>query len=188
MASKVFLSRPRTLRPRLDRRIALALASVCLVASVFILALRLLSSTPLQVYINNNGSVTVEQVPGLFTFTDMLIVLVSAAVGGASFVYILLWRGGEVPVPPSEVRPATLLQESMQEKRKTWEQLAPSLGNDERKVYEAVLDAGGFLGQSELVQKVSLSKTTVSRSLDILESRGLLERKRRGMSNVVVVK
>jgi len=172
----------------LDRRIGLALASVCLVASVFILALRLLSPTPLSVYINSNGSVTIEQIPGLFTFTDTLIVLLSAALAGASFVYVLLWRGGAGIASPPETHPDTLLEASIQEKRKAWEQLAPSLGDDERRIYEAVLDAGGFMGQSELVQKVSMSKTTVSRSLDILESRGLLERRRRGMSNVVVLK
>jgi uncharacterized membrane protein len=187
LASNVFLSQFRVHLPGLDRRIGLALASVLLIASVFVLALRLLSSTPLNIYINNSGGVTVQQIPGLFTFSDMMVVLVSAAVAGASFVYILLWKGGEVTLA-TDVHSNTLLQASMEEKRKAWEQLAPSLGHDERKVYEAVLDAGGFLGQSELVQKVSLSKTTVSRSLDILESRGLLERRRRGMSNVVVLK
>lgn len=55
-------------------------------------------------------------------------------------------------------------------------------------IYRVVLDAGGELPQREIVEGTDLSKATVSRTLDTLESKNLLERKRNGMGNVVVLK
>ncbi len=46
----------------------------------------------------------------------------------------------------------------------------------------------GIITQSELVEKTGLSKASVSRALDLLESKGLVERRRRGMGNVVLLK
>ena len=42
--------------------------------------------------------------------------------------------------------------------------------------------------QSDLVEKSEFPKAKVSRILDKMEARGLLERKRRGMANAVVLK
>ena len=42
--------------------------------------------------------------------------------------------------------------------------------------------------QSDLVEKTEFDKVKVSRILDKLEGRQLIERKRRGMTNVVVLK
>jgi uncharacterized membrane protein len=77
---------------------------------------------------------------------------------------------------------------SVDEKKKEWEEVSKTLGNDEGKVYEAILEAEGVLNQSELIAKTGLSKSTVSRTLDLLESKNLVERRRRGMGNVIVLK
>lgn len=63
-----------------------------------------------------------------------------------------------------------------------------SLPNDEQKVYKSVVDSDGFLFQNELVEKTGLGKVKVTRILDKLEGKNLVERRRRGMSNVVVLK
>ncbi|MBS3056689.1 MAG: MarR family transcriptional regulator [Candidatus Aenigmarchaeota archaeon] len=62
-----------------------------------------------------------------------------------------------------------------------------SLNGDEKTVYEVVVEANAIF-QSELVEKLQMNKVKVSRIIDKLEGRGLLERKRRGMSNVLVPK
>jgi len=54
-------------------------------------------------------------------------------------------------------------------------------------VYKTVLDADGVLPQSEIVDQTELSKATVSRTLDSLEAKDLVERKRRGMGNTVLL-
>jgi uncharacterized membrane protein len=63
-----------------------------------------------------------------------------------------------------------------------------TLKDDERKIYETILESEGIIEQSELVEKTGLPKSNVSRSLDLLESKGLAERRRRGTGNVVLLK
>ena len=61
------------------------------------------------------------------------------------------------------------------------------LKGDEKKLYGLVAEAGALF-QGELVEKSGFSKVKVTRILDRLEGLQLVERKRRGMSNVVVLK
>jgi len=51
-----------------------------------------------------------------------------------------------------------------------------------------IMDAGGVLPQSEIVQRTRFSKSQISRILDVLESKGLVERRRRGLTNIVILK
>lgn len=66
--------------------------------------------------------------------------------------------------------------------------LVKGLDQDEKRVFEAISESDGVLFQSELAEKTGFPKVKVTRVLDRLEGKGLLERKRRGMSNVVVLK
>jgi len=62
------------------------------------------------------------------------------------------------------------------------------LGKEEKKLIKIIEEAEGTIFQSDLVEKSEFSKVKVSRLLDRMEGRGLIERKRRGMTNVVVLK
>ena len=62
------------------------------------------------------------------------------------------------------------------------------LMEEEKTIMKIVEEAEGTIFQSDLVEKTSFSKVKVSRILDKLEARQLIERKRRGMTNVVVLK
>jgi len=62
------------------------------------------------------------------------------------------------------------------------------LNKDEKILVKLVEDANGTIFQSDLVEKSSFSKVKVTRILDRLEGMQLIERKRRGMTNVVVLK
>ena len=42
--------------------------------------------------------------------------------------------------------------------------------------------------QSDVMKELELSKVKVTRILDRLEGKGILERKRRGMTNIVILK
>lgn len=74
------------------------------------------------------------------------------------------------------------------ERRKKTEEISTSLKGDEKKVYDLITAAEGAIFQSELVEKTGLSKVRVSRVLDGLEGKGLVERRRRGMANMVLLK
>lgn len=65
---------------------------------------------------------------------------------------------------------------------------ASSLDEEERKVYEALKKSMGSAYQSDLIKGTSMSKVQISRVLDKMESKGILERRRRGMANVVFLK
>ncbi|MBI4144670.1 MarR family transcriptional regulator [Candidatus Woesearchaeota archaeon] len=65
---------------------------------------------------------------------------------------------------------------------------ATALGGDEAKVFDLVVQSNGTLYQHELVEKLQLSKVQITRILDRLEGQGLIERRRRGMTNLVVLK
>lgn len=62
------------------------------------------------------------------------------------------------------------------------------LKGDEKKIYEIVASNEGVIFQSELVEKAGYPKAKVSRILDKLEGKGLVERRRRGLSNVILIK
>ena len=62
------------------------------------------------------------------------------------------------------------------------------LDKDEKIIIKTIEEADGTIFQSDLVEKSGFSKVKVSRILNRLEGRGLIERKRRGMTNVVVLK
>jgi uncharacterized membrane protein len=62
------------------------------------------------------------------------------------------------------------------------------LNRDEKTILEKIIEAQGTIFQSELVDKTKFPKVRVTRILDKLEGKGLIERKRRGMTNVVVLK
>jgi uncharacterized membrane protein len=59
---------------------------------------------------------------------------------------------------------------------------------EKRKIMQLILDNNNSIFQSELVSKSGFSKVRITRILDGLESQGLIERKRRGMTNVVMIR
>ncbi|MBD3262745.1 MAG: MarR family transcriptional regulator [Candidatus Altiarchaeales archaeon] len=72
--------------------------------------------------------------------------------------------------------------------KKRWMERLEKLGGEEETVYKLIADAGGTLFQTEISEKTGLSKVKVTRVLDKLESRRLVERRRRGLVNIVVLK
>ena len=73
-------------------------------------------------------------------------------------------------------------------KKENYEKVLKTLNEDQRKVLEKIIEEEGTIFQSDLVEKTKLSKVKVSRILDKLEGKGIVERKRHGMSNVVILK
>ena len=62
------------------------------------------------------------------------------------------------------------------------------LSSEEKALLDKVVEANGTIFQSDLVEKSGLTKVKVTRLLDRLEGLGLVERKRRGMTNVVILR
>lgn len=73
-------------------------------------------------------------------------------------------------------------------KAERWRRTRENLPGDDRALFDAVAAAGGQVLQSDLVQNLGMSKAKVTRVLNRLEANGLLERRREGMGNRVVLK
>jgi len=72
--------------------------------------------------------------------------------------------------------------------KETYGKVLKTLQGDERLVLEKVIEAEGSIFQSDLVDRTGLGKVKVSRILDKLEGKGLVETKTRGITNVVLLK
>ncbi|WP_436930982.1 helix-turn-helix transcriptional regulator [Halosimplex halobium] len=226
---------PRALHPRH------LLAAVAVVAAALVLAVQLISPSPVVVSMGGDGAQT-TRIGQYFTYGDVAVVGVSAALLGAAGTYLLVGgpdqsgtdphqsdgdpdrpddragdpvrsadAGATQPVADGATRAATAAPERAEgaagddsgrataadpraadaadpeSRREEWEAAAERLTGNEETVFRLVLDAGGELPQREIVEETDLSKATVSRTLDALEHRDLLERKRRGMGNLVTL-
>ncbi|HJX05748.1 MAG TPA: MarR family transcriptional regulator [Candidatus Nanoarchaeia archaeon] len=72
--------------------------------------------------------------------------------------------------------------------KENYQKVMSELVDDEKFVLEKIIEAQGTIFQSDLVEKTSFTKVKVTRVLDKLEGKGIIERKRRGMTNVVILK
>lgn len=63
-----------------------------------------------------------------------------------------------------------------------------NLEPEERKLISLLMNNKGSMFQSELVKEAGMNKVRVTRLLDALEAQGLVDRRRRGMTNVVMLK
>jgi uncharacterized membrane protein len=63
-----------------------------------------------------------------------------------------------------------------------------NLDSEELKIMNLVIEHKGSVFQSEIVDSTGFGKVKVTRILDSLEAQGLIERKRRGMTNIVMIK
>ena len=86
------------------------------------------------------------------------------------------------------IRSGKKLQEEITEKQKELDKKLATLDEDEKNICEAIKGADGAMFQSELIEKIGFTKVKVSRILDKLEGRGIIERRRRGMTNLVILK
>jgi uncharacterized membrane protein len=74
------------------------------------------------------------------------------------------------------------------ERKHDLERTLKELDVDEKKVYGLISSSDGVVFQSDIVEKTGFPKAKVTRLLDRMEHRGLVERRRRGMSNIVLLK
>ena len=62
------------------------------------------------------------------------------------------------------------------------------LGDDEKRVVKILQNENGAIFQNTLMEKIGVGKVGITRLLDKLEAKQIIERKRRGMNNIVVLR
>jgi hypothetical protein len=156
------------------------IAAVVLIISVLLLADKFLSTGPVQLILEDGRAVPVEGV-SYFSLNDVLFFIITAWLGGMSFLYIILFsREKETPDLKREVT-------GIPEAKSIALLAANLLEGDEKILFQKILDNDGIL-QRELVLKTGFSEPKVSRLLDRIERRGLIVRQRDGMGNRVLLK
>lgn len=150
------------------------LAMFGMIASTFALFIKAMAPSSVQ-FIIEGDVMELNQVPSIYSTFDVLVIGASCFVLGSCLIYLL---GVDKPVTgKAPAAPAD------------WGRLIESLtAEDERTIVQLVADEGGTMFQSQLVEVSGFSKSKVSLVLDRLEARGVLERRRHGMSNAVVLK
>ncbi|MHB9287595.1 helix-turn-helix transcriptional regulator [Halobacteriales archaeon Cl-PHB] len=166
-------------------------AAVLFVAAALVLATQLITPSPVMVRVGEEGT-TVAELGNYFRYADVGIVAVAASLLGASGTFLLTAdrpgpeRRGDSPGMDRNPD-AEPTEDVLAARREEWEATAERLADNERAIYETVMEADGVLAQTDIVERTDLSKATVSRLLDSLETKDLVQRKRRGMGNVVLL-
>ncbi len=162
-------------------------AAALFIASIIVLAIKLLNPASVQIFVEGNTAVT-SQIRGLYTYTDVLVLVIASIVMTANGMYLLQYDSRDARAVMTAHQPsASAGSLVLEERRQHWKEVAKTLKKDEQALYKAIID-DGVINQSDLTEKTGLSRSDISRGLYLLESKGLIERKRLGMGNVVLLK
>jgi len=171
------------------------LAAVLFISSVFVLGLKLMNPTPLVIwYTGEDYIIQTERIGDIYSATDVIVLIVASLFLCGSGLYLLLYEQiHPATVPLTQGAPPVPFQDTsafspLEERKRRWENVLPTLKEDQQLIYQTILDADGMIPQSDIVEKTGLSKSNVSRSLDMLESMGFIEKRRRGMGNLILLK
>ena len=109
------------------------------------------------------------------TGLSLAIVGVIVAIG----LYIMFAK------PKIEIKEKIIIKKIKEKKKKLD---LEGLDKDEKRVVDILQEENGAIFQSTLMEKLSVGKVGMTRLLDKLEAKQIIERKRRGMNNIVVLK
>ncbi len=114
--------------------------AVIFVASIVVIAVKLLNPASVQIYVEGNTAIT-SQIPGLFTYSDVLILVVSSILMSGSGLYLLLYDSlGTQAVTKAPSPPVSVGSMILEERRQHWEETAKTLKDDEQTLYKAIID------------------------------------------------
>lgn len=136
-----------------------------------------------QVQTNQTGSCYLPDGTCLHATSDIIfysfigLAIVLAAIG----LYLLVKKKEPKKAVIKRIQNVNNSDEKIAEAPKT-------LRPETKSIFDIVVGSNGAILQGELVAKSGMDKVKVSRILDKLEMLGLIERRRHGMSNLVVLK
>jgi len=147
-----------------EANVKVLICAIILAISLLTLVVKLTNSSKVEIIISGEETL-VKEVPNLYTWDDVIVIAMASASAGASLTALI--------IPPLKGKGSSK---------------SIKLTPNERKLYEIIIRNGGTILQSDLVKESGLPKSTVSSLLSKLEARGLIERRREGGSNLIVIK
>ncbi len=100
-------------------------------------------------------------------------------------IVLIIGLGIMLSKPKIEIKEKIIIKKVQEKKKKL---NLEGLDKDEREVMDLLLKEGKAMFQADLMEKLEIGKVGMTRLLDKLEAKQIIERKRRGMNNIVVVK
>ena len=146
-----------------------------LLISMFVLTVKLLQPVSIQLIIDGSR-IELTQQPAFYALSDVVIVVASAFTAGVCAVCLALGVG-----EASEGVSALNVKVDLSRALDGVEDEA------EKAVLSLLVESDGSAFQSDLVERSGFSKGKVSLILDRLEARGIIQRKRSGMTNLVTI-
>ena len=179
---------PDQMAPRVNfGKNGILISAIVLIISVLLIIDRLLATGPVQLILADGRAVPVESA-SLFSINDVLFFIITAWLGGMSFLYIILFsKDNQIPGSNDEKTPELKGIALIPESKNTAMLAATILEGDEKILFQNILDNDGML-QRELIVKTGFSEPKVSRLLDKAERKGLIVRHRDGMGNRIFLK
>ncbi|MEK6923229.1 MAG: MarR family transcriptional regulator [Nanoarchaeota archaeon] len=107
-------------------------------------------------------------------------------VSSFGIVFLMLGAGAYMFLMPMKTEQQIL--PAITERQKFKEVDFSKLNEEEKKIYDLIKVKEGSIYQTDLIKETNFSKVKMSRLLDKMEQKGIIERKRRGMTNIVVLK
>jgi len=144
-----------------------------LLASMFVLTIKLLQPISIQLLVDGQR-IEFTQQPAFYGLSDLVISTASAFTAGVCLVCLAMGVG-------------EMVREVSVSKFDLSKVLEGVKDTDEKIILSLVVDAGGSIFQSDIVERSGFSKGKVSLVLDRLEARGIIQRKRSGMTNLVSI-
>jgi len=155
-----------------------AFAMVLIVICVFILASKLMLPTSINIVVEGKTTF-VREIPNIYTLSDCILISVSSFLLGASAFYLLF-------LEPEPSREMMALIEVDNDKSKN-DDFTRFLKGNEEKIIKVLLETGE-MNQTELGVRTGIPKSTLSRTLQDMERRGIIIRYDEGMSKMVKLK
>jgi uncharacterized membrane protein len=170
----------------------------------------LLEDSPVVIQLEGDTFKVVD-IPYVYTVKEAYILLFSGFFGGLALAQVLLYlgvQGSELSVtgqaaqiaalnviaekPPEKVFELELENFAVEETLPRanidpTDVLLRALEGDERKAIELIAAKGGRILQNELVNSLDFSKAKVSRVLMNLEKRGIITKKKYGLTNCISI-
>jgi uncharacterized membrane protein len=109
-----------------------------------------------------------------FQTSISMALIIAVVIVGVYFIFFVR-DDDKKPITPKKIE------------KRDYSKILKELSDDERYIMNKLIEAQGSVFQSDLVSEVH-TKVKITRILDRLEGKGLIERKRRGMTNIVLLK
>ena len=162
-------------------------SAIILAVSCFILANTLTRSQPINIVVGGE-IITTIYTPVLYQKTEVAVIIVSSFAAGVSAFY--LYKEAKEPMRLDKpVTEQPLLSEPRRDLRSlaTVSTTLKVLSGPKRRIFDVINEKGGEVLQKDLYLETGYSKAKISRTLQELEARNVIEKRQYGNTKKIVL-